>query len=322
MALIYTAETLLASIRTSGILGNVNSLGTDDLSMLKIINEEVRAKVVPQIMRVQQEYLVRSIRDSITANKTKMRIPLRAIGQQLRDLFYVDSGLNRHYLGSQPIPREELHNYNSTGSDVPSGWFFEGPYIRLVPTVGSYNGYIEYAIFMAPSLLVDDGETRIITAIDPATKTVTFATDVPTTWTAANLFDIHAPWEGAELKIFNAVASVVGGLGALSNKITFTTAIDGSTFGCEIPVAVGDYVCLAGQSAILQIPDDLIPFLIDDVVLKYAMAGGDTDGVQIGRARMKDQAADTLQVLENRIKSRPRKIRLEGSALWRGRFRH
>lgn len=319
MALVYTAEKLLDSIRNSGTLNNAKAQGTDDPAFLKYVNEVVRSKVVPQILRVQEDYLVQSIRVPLTSGKTKYRIPLRAIGQQLRDFAYVDASGNRRFFGSQPVRREELPSYNGSGGTEPAGYYIEGPYVRLVPTIGNYAGQLEYAFFCAPSALVLEAETRKIVTVNTGTGIVTLNSPTPADWSTSILFDVHAPWAGAELKVFDAAASQVGGVG-FESQITFSTAIDGSQYGMEVPVAVGDYVTVAGESALLQIPEDLIPLVIEAVVAQAMGAAGDGQAIAASAARMKGLTQDSLQMLENRTKSKPMRVGLEGSILSKVRF--
>ena len=318
MAITYTASQLLDSIRSLGTLNNEKAQSNGDDDLLKFINEVVRGKIVPQIMRVQQEYLVHTVQITVQAGVTKYRIPIRGVGQQLRDFTFIDAAGNRRFLGSSPIAREDLPLYNGQGGSAPAGFLLEGPYIRLVPITGNYQGKLEFAFFLAPSELVLETAVRKVAAVDTGTGLVTLDSDVPAGWTAASLFDIHAPWAGAELKVFDASASQVGGTG-VEDEITFSTAINGSAFGSEIPVEVGDYVCLAGQSAILQIPEDLVPLVIEAAVTRAMVATGDSQGITVSSARTKEQAQDSLQVLSQRLRSKPMKLGLRRSILFKGR---
>lgn len=303
--ILYDAETLLETIRNVGSIPNATSLGSDDEDLLRHVNEALRWKIAPIIIQTREEYLAQSVRVDISGGKTRFRIPNRAIGNRLRDVIYVDGSGNRQFF-TNPIPREELAAFNGRSSGQPEGYFLEGNYLQLVPTGGSYSGSLELSFFMRPSALRPVEETRKVDSVDLVTGEITLDDSAPSGWTTEKLYDIHSPDSGAEVKYWDLTASAVNG------GITFPTPpIDGSTFG-TVPVAAGDYVCLANECALLQVPDDMIPALAQAVALRIAVADGDQEMAKLHSGLLQDETQEARKVLENRIEGRPWRVRGRG----------
>lgn len=313
---VYTAEVLLDSIRILGRCPNDTAAGTADADLLKICDESLKEKIVPRIIRTREEYLVQAAWTPMVSNVTKYRIHPRAYAERLRDICFIDSAGSRFNIGDSPINREELASYGGPGSGVPAGWYLEGNAIQLVPITGSYEGYIEQSFIARPSKLVLSTAVRLIDSVNTVTGVITTTTNLPTTWTTANKFDVYSPYSGAELHALDAVASQVGG-GGTEKQVTFTTKIDGSVHG-SWPIAIGDYIALAGQAHLIQVPEDLVPLLIEDVVLRIAIGDGDKDKANAHFARVKEQAEEMTGVLDNRVEGRPMKIKGYGAVQGRG----
>lgn len=305
MAILYDAATLLETIRNVGSLPDAHSLGSDDEDLLRHVNEALRWKVAPLVIQTREEYLVHTVRESLTG-KTRFRIPNRAIGNRLRDIIFQDPSGNRE-LWINPIAREELGFFNGRATGRPLGFFLEGNYIQLVPTGGNFSGYIEISFFMRPSALRPVEETRRVSAVDLSTGVVTLDDTIPDGWDAAGvLFDIHAPASGAEVKYWDMVASGVAG-----TSMTFGQSIAGTEFG-TFPVEEGDYVCLQNECALVQMPEDVIPLLAHTVALRYAVADQNTEGAKLHSSLVQDEAQEVRKVLENRVEGRPWRVRGHG----------
>lgn len=304
MSVRYNAATLVNSIRRVGGLSSVEIEGTDTESLLVDVYEVIRETVIPNLLSVREEHLVRTTRIPVTPPTTRYRIPARAIGNALRDYFYVDSSGNRFDMSSRIIPRERLAGYNATGAATPQGWFPEGNYIQLVPVVGSYGGFLELSYFLAPSQLVLIAETGRITSLDLVAKTVTLEATPPASFVSGTKIDIHSPESGAEVKLLDLTLS-----GAPSgNVLTFSEAIDGTTFG-TYAAAVGDYVCLARECAIVQVPEDSVPLIIQSVALRHSMGDGNTAKAQMHAANVTKAEKSALTVFSNRVEGKPPRVR-------------
>ena len=141
-------------------------------------------------------------------------------------------------------------------------------------------------------------ECRRVTSVNTTTKTVGTDTNLPTGWTTVNTFDIHSSKSGAEIKIWEASASAVGGSGTL-DKVTFSAAIDGSTFGTTA-VEVGDWICLTGEAALPALPVDMHPLLVRAGAARIAEARGDFEGLKAYHELLENAKKQMVQSTRSR----------------------
>jgi len=307
----YTAETLIDYIRDQAAIPDTGALGFTDADILEKINSEMMGEVVPQIMAKREEFFVVTEEMTITSNQTRYRIPERASGGRLRDLELVVDSVRTQL---DHIGRTERRRYPALGNGLPSAFFIEGQYIVLVPDVGSStDGTLEVSYFFRPGDLVLSTETRIVSTVDTATKTVTLTANIPSGWTTANTFDVHSAWSGSEVKEWKLTASSVA-----TNILTFTTEIDGSVAGRH-PIEAGDYVCLNDEAALPGIPVEAQPLLAQAVIAKILEGQGDTEGLQLAAAKLQRQSKNLTTIIggDGRVEGRPKIIRTHNSPIMR-----
>jgi len=301
MSILYDAATLLDSIRIAGGLNSVQTEGNDDARLLQDVYEVMREKVIPHLLSVREEYLVRTIRSSVASPVTRYRIPARAVGNNLRDIWFRDA--NNSAFRLHRLAREDVPYHNSEGSSYPVGFYMEGNYAQLVPTDGKFEGSLEMAYHLAPSVLVKASEAGVVLSVDLPNRKVTLSGTPPGSFISGAKIDLHSPENGAETKLFDLTLSG----NPASNVLTFTEAIDGTAFGTSA-AAVGDYVCLARECAVLQVPEDLVPLVVNLVALRHSIGAGDGSKAQMLASAVKECQKDSLNVLSNRIQGKPRRV--------------
>src|SRR5688572_22687479 len=120
-------------------------------------------ELLPRLMKVKEDYFVITRRIPLTASENRYRIPNRAAGQKLRDLFYIDSAGTRCRIPH--ISREHLDEYAVTPATEPEGYYLEGTHIVLVPELSGSSGSLEVSYFFRPGQLVRNLEVRQITSM-------------------------------------------------------------------------------------------------------------------------------------------------------------
>jgi hypothetical protein len=70
---------------------------------------------------------------------------------------------------------------------------------------------------------------------------------------------------------------------------------------------VGDYISLAGECFIPQVPDEMHPILAQMVVTKIMEAIGDTDGFQIAQAKLQEMLKLIDNLIDDRTEGNPLK---------------
>jgi hypothetical protein len=247
--LTYTTEQLIQTVRLRARIPNVSVLGTTDDDIVRILNEQMKTTILPGVLKPLEDHFVRRYRQTITAGTMRYRVPHRAAGLRLKQLYYLDSSNERILLPR--ISSMEIHKYSGSGATEPAGFLFEGSNILLIPDNSStITGTLEYVFYMRPSDLVLSSEYRVVQSVDSTTQ-ITLSESVPITWLGGLLYDVHGTTSGAELKCWGRAMDSIDG-----TVITFASAIDGSVYG-DTPVAVGDYFCLENTAAVPPVPVEL-----------------------------------------------------------------
>lgn len=283
---VNTADYLIASIQRRGMIPtNQDTFPAD--SLLAIADEELRTSVVQLLLAVREEYLIAKGPYDQTLSADVQQYPMhpRAIAGRLRQVL-VSNGTQFY-----PLPRtsfQEESEYSITTSGMPCAYAFDGNYVRpLPPGAGTLRQYF----FIRPSRLVSVASTGTISAIDRTTGSVT-CSNVPTTFTLNETYDFVKGTAGFEcLSIDQNISSVVTGANG--------TIIFGVDY---IPddLNVGDFVCLAGESPIPQIPVELHPWLAQLVVVRVTESLGDLPKVQAAQATADRLRNDIRSLLSDR----------------------
>ncbi len=255
MARAYTANELVSMARDEARIPNTGSTGSQDADILNRINEYLSSTLLGLVMEAKEEYFVRTTRTTLSSGTGRYRLPARAMYQKLRDLRYVENSGSSFF----PIPHIVIgtideHFHTGDSSSSPYGYYLEGNDVVLLPEAANgLSGFLDMAFYFQPGDLVLVENARLVQSV--ASNVVTLTADAPSTWTASSTFDMHSPNSGAEIKAWDRSVTSVSGA-----AVTFTSAVDGSVAG-ESAVAAGDYVCLAGESALPGVPRELHPAL-------------------------------------------------------------
>lgn len=310
---IYTSDDLIASVRDAITLPNSQAIGTDDTRILKYLNQALLAQIVPEIVKLREEYYVTSYRIPLVASTSRYRLPTRAFLNKLRGIYYVASSGQLRYLPA--ISPDERHLFPSAGVPAPSGYYLEGNDVVLIPSVGtSIEGQLELSFFFRPSDLVLTNDARQVLTV--TTLTVTLAgTAFPTGWNVSSKLDVHSADSGGETRIWDA---------ALVTPFTwptlvFAVPIDGGVLGTKA-VAVGDWVCLAGEAVIPAIPKEYHPLLIEAAALRILKALGDQPNIQSQAGMLKAGLSGMAEATESRVEGRPLRIHGRRGLLRQGRW--
>lgn len=258
-----TTVLLLPALKRRGLLpSTVETLANSDY--LELADGELQAMIVPLIMSVREEYFVTTLDTTLISGTASYNIPPRAIGGKLRDVLISDASSGFRQLDR--IEPERVGNYGST-SGGPIGYKLEGNYVVMVPSPGSNAGTLRQTYFIRPGRLVESTGAGEITGIAGSVIT---CSNVPTTFTTSLRFDLQKGTPGFQnLAIDRAISAVTTGAGG---TVTLSAAPPSE-------LVIGDFVCLANESVIPQIPVEFHPLLAERVVFKALEALGDPKAV-------------------------------------------
>ncbi len=310
--MIYTPDDLIAEIRAVGGIPAQEVPGYTKAELLKHASSYLRSRLLPAIVSQRKDYFTQKARIAIITGKNEYRIPERAVGDKLRAIWWIDEQGNRKKL--DPIAMAELHRYLSTSTTI-HGFYLNAVHIVLVGNPG--GGWLEVLFPFRVGDLVLQTEARAVLSLNAGARTLTYATAVPTAWTAGTTkVDIHSALGGHDIRLWGALITAIDG-----PRTTITLGndpIDGTTVG-TYPVAAGDWTCLERQSALLALPEELIPTLARGVAQRIAEAEGDTEGGQHHSAEAeKDQAAAIPLIASDRVQTKPERFRGRRSPLFGG----
>jgi hypothetical protein len=288
----YTTDSLIPTLRLLPLMPSVQALFSNN-DLVTILDFEMSSKIIPLIDNQAEEYFITL--DDIPYNQgvTIYPLPIRATADKLRSVSFVDSNNNEIRI-PRLRPEDIMSNVNSTGLAInPALWGFYLQNDKCVLYLGSFTGtsqaykFLRLRFVRMPNTLVLEAACGQITAIVGNVVTVS---NLPTTFVTTVTYDIisNSPQmfvsQGDDLTI----STIVG------NNITFTAL--------PPTVQIGDWVCLAMQSPIPQIPfKPGFQFLLQLSAAKCLEIHGDTQGFNVAMSQAADMKEFFISVITPRV---------------------
>lgn len=311
-----TGDDLLNAVRSQITAPNNQILLTDD-RVLEFANEQIEALVTPYLVSLRQDYFVRKEYQVTVTNQENYPIPYRAIGRTLRDLKIIDGtpdingqiafGLPTRDLAMIALEDASLTFYNAT----PAMFYFRGDEIIILPTPMGVGQTIEKWYLLRPNAVVTTSQAAKIVGISGTTFTCTF---VPNTITAGSSVDFIQGRQGNQTIAMDMVVQSVTG-----QQLTITSPLP------VFPptVKVGDYIALAEQSPLIQLPDEAFTLIVAHTSARCLEAISDFEGKQAIVADIPEKKRVLQMILAPRMEGENMKV-IQRFSLLRGnrtRFR-
>jgi hypothetical protein len=281
----YLSDTLINSIKIKASVPTSQSLFTNQ-SFLDLINEEIQTNIVPELMRIKEEYFSTKIDVQLLDGVNSYSIPERAIGGMLRDVQIVESGT------VYSLPRLYQEDQIQT-TEQRQGFYLEGNNIIVSPTPIHSNDILRISVYQRPSKVVLSTECAQITSIDTTLNQV-IVTSLPSNITSNELIDLVRNKPGFECLEIDKTISGISGL-----TISFTSL--------PSKLAVGDWICLSGESPIAQIPVEVQPVLTQAVVVKCLESMGDSK-MKIAEEKLQMMKQKVFGMISPRVDGENKKI--------------
>jgi hypothetical protein len=313
-----TVSELLASIKSRAMLPEANSTFSDD-DLISFMNEEMLIGLVPSILQMKDEYLVARKIVPLDGARVKYPLPERSLGNKLRDLSY-SSDMRNEYEMTQINSDEK---YSGIGMSVNTGYmrqfYVQGDSIVLYPDLSvSVTGFLFFYYYMRPNTLVKNSKAATITNINRTTGVIK-VDSIPTNYTVTSTFDLikrNSPHSILEIDL--SASSIQ----TSSKTITIT---DPTTI--PVTLEVGDYINLAGESCIPNVPTELHMVLAQRVACRILEAIGDTAGLGNANNKLQEMEGKVGVLLDNRVEGAVHKVRnrsttrtIRGRSFGRGFF--
>jgi hypothetical protein len=300
MAVVYdTTGALLPGIKSRAFVPTSQStFNTTDIC--RIATEEMHSALVPLLLGVREEFFVTTQDTSLVAGQASYSIPTRALGADLRDVqLYFTDGSTQRLARLEP---EQLTGL-SPNPGRPVGYILQGNSVVLYPTPATgTTDKLRLTYHQRPNALVPTANAAVVASV--TSTTVTAVSSLPGTFGASGTFDIINAKPPFDCRGVDLSATIVGQVLTISA-------------GVPSGVVAGDYICLAGESPVPQLPVELHPLLQCRTAATMLQAVGDTEGASQLRKEIEEKRHNALVMIANRVKGATRKM-ANGMARWRG----
>ena len=276
---------------------NQNSYTTARL--LRLTNSTLVSRCLPLVDMVREGFYSYDFDSAISTSP--VRIPSRAVGCKLEDAAFL-SGTER--CDAVRYYEEDLHDYTTNRQGKP-GFYIKRNQVYLVYQ-GNYSTFRQ-SVILRPNKLVANEDAAQVTSINTGTNTVTCST-VPSAWSTSSVLDIvqaqaHFDW----LAIDQTPSAVTTGT---SGTITFTSL--------PTDLLVGDWISLAKETPIVQLPEELHPLLAQETANLLLKSQGDANAWKMGVEEVKMMKEGLIALINPRVQKEGKKIVNRTGMLRRG----
>lgn len=299
MAVDYRVSGLIGDINRRGGLTNSDALFTEQ-DYIDFLND-AQEQISTEIIKVQNEFFVKSVVHDIVPNQARYPLPVRASGNTLRSLQLVDRNNYNNFAIIPWYDIETLGDYTGFSSSGGSifGYYFEGNDVVLYPTPTSnqYNVQLRMLYYREPNELVTVDQGSVIQAVDTNTNTIT-VTNIPNTWIVGDKLDFT---QGDQP--FDVVLEGVEIISLATNTIVLDGSVDISILKQNDTLALQDFTIIP------NLPMRRAHKLLVQAAIVRVLEGlDDLSGSQVAKASYEDQLDYFLQTITPRNDSTPKKV--------------
>lgn len=272
---------LISALKIRGSFPASNDLFSNS-DFLVLLNMQMKTEIVPTMMLLSEDYFLLT-KDFTIASGTVYKLPSRSIGSKIRDVQYIDGSGNINH------PNRLLEEDQGLGG---SGYYIFRNEIRLSDDYTSGTLRIQY--FSRPNELVLTTSCGQISSINTATNEVVVSS-LPSTMTTGVLIDFVQNNNPFDLLDYDeAITNVVG------TTVTFAAL--------PTDLAVGDWICLAKQSPVPMMPEEMHPLLVQ-AALVSCLASKNDKAFDYEAKLLEKQKQDMIRMLDPRVESDSIKFR-------------
>jgi hypothetical protein len=301
----YVTENLVEQIKDNTSTEFAQGRFSRD-TVINLCNQETIKRIRPIVSDLQAEFFVVNKSVALAQGDQKIRLPKRAAARGLRDL-YLLVGTDRYPLDQ--MTRESSILTETTGQGIPMGFYFDADAITLDCPV-SQACTLVLLLEVSPGSLVLSSAVTTVTSVDFTSGVVTVA-GTPSGYGGTVEYDFVQ-----QLGFGNAALAVgVTPLTVVGTTYTFTAS--------ELPTTlrVGDYLTLAGQTPVPNMPDEAVVTLIHAVSCRIFKMRGDTTMLGAEQAELTNSIIYLERALSDRAEGARTTLVPSSSLLRSSRFR-
>lgn len=305
MSRVLTSSKLVNSVRQRAMIPNDTSTYTDQ-DILDILNEEIDVGLLSTLMSLNEEHLVTYEDQNLERNKVRYKMPYRSVANKLRDVAIVGGDQRGSHYELSRISLEELadyrNNYVTFDEDV---FYVEGNEIVLVQSDLRAGDHIRMYFYLRPNVIVTEDKVGKITSIDRNTGVITVS-NYPQTFSNLQQMDFVSHRSPNKILSYDITPTSTD---SVTKTMTFSTDL--------IPedLQIGDYLCLAEETPVPNLPTEMHPILAQRAAIFILEALGDTEGLANAEKKLKKMEEATMQIIDSRVEGAPEKINPRHSTL-------
>lgn len=247
---------------------------------------EISTAILKTILSTREGFYLRS-KDLTADSSGVVPIPYRTIGGRIHKVQFLSGSV---LLSAARIEPSDLTNTISPPTNSYA-FYIQGNDIVTIPVA---SDPLRVWYFLRPSSLTQEANCARVTAIGATTVTVSA---VPSTFVSSFLVDFVQDQPPFGLISYDKTL-----VSAIGSTLTFAAGDIPST------LAVGDWVCPAGQSPVAQIPLEFLPVLTQRVTVKVLEIQGHMQRLQAAQSKLREIEASVLGIIDPRVEENPRKI--------------
>ena len=234
----FTTVGLLAEIRRRARIPDTDPDFTD-INLLREADSQTLEVFVPLIQSARADFYMRSEDQPIVGGQVRYALPSRAVGSRVRQVIWVD-GSGTEWELYPHLSTDQVRWTQMRGN--PEAYAIRDDEIILFPTPAGSEGTLRVFYEYRPARLVTTGYF-VVDSVTPTSVTLT----APVTWTGTSLYDFIKGKPPFALLGADADPSSTG----TNASVPFPTGLIPSR------LAVGDYMCLPGETPVPQVPAEL-----------------------------------------------------------------
>lgn len=323
---------LIADVKDRASVPSDDERMTDAL-ILKLLNQSLDEYVYPNLLKISEEFnVVKTQVNLATSSGTSafpnsiIPLPKRAYGRVLREVKYFDESQNLYNIPYVPLEDEDQFNASVSYSATPIAYYFIGDAIKLigpdVDRLASGKIILHYVIepntlenantLYAPIYSMDyiGSEIRFIVQTESLPEIQAYCPNGQT-----KLFDLYRKSSGAiiaaDLQLTREVSASFDFY--KTTQMSTDNILDIQNFqdgGFPVQTAYDKDLLLipSGRTQYSTVPYELDNLLAQKVAGRVLEIIGDTEGLQINEARVKEIFMQVTSALGNRSRGESRKV--------------
>lgn len=306
-----TTSDMLKSIKRRALVPDNQNTFTDQ-DFIDLMNEEMMIGIVPSVLQMKEEYFIYRQIVPLESNKSHYPIPERALANKLREVCFMDSTIgsihNEYEMTQIAIDDRYTGLYNGTGSSDFTGFrrfYVMGSDIVLHPNVGANPyGALSFYYYLRPNSLVKNSAVATITNLNKTTGDITLSS-LPTGYSISDTNGALTTYDFIKAKSPHNILSIEVPINSIN---TSSKIINIDPLLIPKDLEIGDFMPLAGQSCVPNIPTELHMVLAQRVAQRVLEALGDTEGLNNATNKINEMEMKLTSMLDNRVEGAPRKI--------------